>query len=165
MGNYAKINWFDVANGEGIRTSLFVSGCTHRCKGCFNFEAWDFNYGEKLDEDIIDDIISHITRKDRNIKGLSLLGGEPLENEKSILPLAKKLKEVAPEKSVWLWTGFTWDSIKHMEVLKYVDVLIDGKFQEENKNLKLKWRGSENQRVILVQESLKSNKIIEMPGV
>ena len=165
MGNYAEIKWYDVANGEGIRTSLFVSGCTHRCKGCFNFEAWDFNYGEKLNDDIIDNIISHITRKDRNIKGLSLLGGEPMDNANSILPLVRKLKEVAPEKDIWMWSGYKWANIKNEKIMGYIDVLVDGKFQMNEKNLKLKWRGSENQRVILVQESLKSNKIIEMPEV
>lgn len=163
--NYAEIKWYDVANGEGIRTSLFVAGCNHKCKGCFNYELWDFNYGKKLTEEVFDSIIKHITRKDRGIKGLSLLGGEPMDSANALLPLVKKIRSIAPEKDIWMWTGYKWDEIKDLEIIKYLDVLVDGKFQEDKKNLKLKWRGSENQRVILVQESLKAEKIILMKNI
>ena len=167
---YADIKTVDVANGKGVRVSLFVSGCTHHCKGCFNSQAWDFNYGNDFTEKQIDQIINELDHP--YISGLSLLGGEPLEhiNQKGLLPLLKKVKEKFPEKDIWCYTGYTfdkdisenmfnnWDETK--EVMSYIDVLVDGKFEEDKKDLKLKFRGSSNQRIIDVQQSLKTHKVI-----
>lgn len=167
---YADIKTVDVANGKGVRVSLFVSGCNHHCKGCFNSQAWDFNYGNDFTEKQIDRIINELDHP--YISGLSLLGGEPLEhiNQKGLLPLLKKVKEKFPEKDIWCYTGYTfdkdisenmfnnWDETK--EVMSYIDVLVDGKFEEDKKDLKLKFRGSSNQRIIDVQQSLKTHKVI-----
>ena len=167
---YAAIKKHDVANGPGVRVSLFVSGCNHNCKGCFNPEAWDFNYGKDFTEKEESEIIEAL--KPDYIKGLSLLGGEPLEavNQKGILPLVKKVKEQYPDKTVWCYTGFLFDKqvVDKMtktfdeteELLKYIDYIVDGKFEEENKDLTLQFRGSSNQRIIDVQESLKAKKIV-----
>ena len=168
--NYADIKIADVANGLGVRVSLFVSGCNHHCKGCFNEEAWDFNYGKEFTNDTIDEIIKDLNNP--YIAGLSLLGGEPLEyeNQKGILPLVKKVKQTYPEKNIWCYTGFTfdkdvidgmckkWEDTK--ELLSYIDVIVDGKFEEDKKDLSLRFRGSSNQRIIDVQKSLKENKVI-----
>ncbi len=168
--NYADIKIADVANGLGVRVSLFVSGCNHHCKGCFNEEAWDFNYGKEFTNDTIDEIIKDLNNP--YIAGLSLLGGEPLEyeNQKGILPLVKKVKQIYPEKNIWCYTGFTfdkdvidgmckkWEDTK--ELLSYIDVIVDGKFEEDKKDLSLRFRGSSNQRIIDVQKSLKENKVI-----
>ncbi len=167
---YADIKTVDVANGKGVRVSLFVSGCNHHCKGCFNSQAWDFNYGNDFTEKQIDQIINELDHP--YISGLSLLGGEPLEhiNQKGLLPLLKKVKEKFPEKDIWCYTGYTFDKdiIENMfnnwdetkEVMSYIDVLVDGKFEEDKKDLKLKFRGSSNQRIIDVQQSLKTHKVI-----
>ena len=168
--NYAEIKTFDVANGPGIRVSLFVSGCNHRCPGCFNEIAWDFNYGKPFTQDTIDSIIESL--KPDYIQGLTLLGGEPFEysNQKGLLPLVRQVREVLPQKDIWCFTGFLFDKdiIENMckkwketnELLSYIDVLVDGRFVEELKNLNLKFKGSENQRTILVNESLKSGNVI-----
>lgn len=168
--NYAEIKYCDVANGPGVRTSLFVSGCSHHCPGCFNEIAWDFNYGKPFTQDTIDSIIESL--KPDYIQGLTLLGGEPFEysNQKGLLPLVRQLREVLPQKDIWCFTGFLFDKdiIENMckkwketnELLSYIDVLVDGRFVEELKNLNLKFKGSENQRTILVNESLKSGNVI-----
>lgn len=168
--NYASIKIMDVANGPGVRMSLFVSGCRHHCPGCFNSEAWDFNYGQPFTQKEIDYIIDYV--KGPHIAGLSLLGGEPFEpeNQKGILPLLRQLKKACPEKNIWCYTGFDFekDIVGRMlneyeetpEILSYIDVLVDGKFIEELKDVSLRFRGSSNQRLILVQESLKENKIV-----
>lgn len=168
--NYAEIKYCDVANGPGVRTSLFVSGCSHHCPGCFNEIAWDFNYGKPFTQDTIDSIIESL--KPDYIQGLTLLGGEPFEysNQKGLLPLARQVREVLPQKDIWCFTGFLFDKdiIENMckkwketnELLSYIDVLVDGRFVEELKNLNLKFKGSENQRTILVNESLKSGNVI-----
>ena len=168
--NYAEIKTFDVANGPGIRVSLFVSGCNHRCPGCFNEIAWDFNYGKPFTQDTIDSIIESL--KPDYIQGLTLLGGEPFEysNQKGLLPLVRQVRKVLPQKDIWCFTGFLFDKdiIENMckkwketnELLSYIDVLVDGRFVEELKNLNLKFKGSENQRTILVNESLKSGNVI-----
>lgn len=162
--NYAEIKTFDVANGPGIRVSLFVSGCTHRCPGCFNEKAWDFNYGKLFTQDTIDYIID--TLKFDAYKGITFLGGEPLErsNQKGLLPLARKIKELYPQKTIWCFTGYEferdimgkmyneWPETK--ELLSYIDVLVDGPFIESLKNLNLVFRGSENQRLIKLPETL-----------
>ena len=166
--NYADIKRVDVANGEGVRVSVFVSGCNHHCKGCFNQCAWDFNYGNKFTEKEIDKVIEYLDHD--YINGLSLLGGEPLEkqNQIGLLPLIKKVKEKFPNKDIWCYTGFYFekDVVENMsknndttkELLKYIDVIVDGKFEEDKKDLKLKFRGSSNQRVLDVKQSLKEKK-------
>ena len=168
--NYAEIKYCDVANGPGVRTSLFVSGCSHHCPGCFNEIAWDFNYGKPFTQATIDSIIESL--KPDYIQGLTLLGGEPFEysNQKGLLPLVRQVRKVLPQKDIWCFTGFLFDKdiIENMckkwketnELLSYIDVLVDGRFVEELKNLNLKFKGSENQRTILVNESLKSGNVI-----
>lgn len=169
--NYADIKRIDVANGEGVRVSVFVSGCNHHCKGCFNQCAWDFNYGNKFTEEDIDKVITYLDHD--YISGLSLLGGEPLEpqNQEGLLPLVKKVKEKFPNKNIWCYTGFDFekDVIGKMakenktsnELVRYLDVVVDGKFEEDKKDLKLRFRGSSNQRIIDVKETLKENKVVE----
>ena len=168
--NFASIKIMDVANGPGVRISLFVSGCRHYCKGCFNAEAWDFNYGEPFTEKEIDYIIDYA--KGPHISGLSLLGGEPLEpeNQKGLLPFLRRFKAECPNKSVWCYTGFDFekDVVGRMfdeyeetrELMSYIDVVVDGKFVEELKDLSIRFRGSSNQRIIMVQESLEKNEIV-----
>ena len=168
--NYADIKKIDVANGEGVRVSLFVSGCNHHCKGCFNQCAWDFNYGDKFTEKEEQKIIEYMDHD--YIEGLSLLGGEPLEpkNQEGLLPLVKDIKEKFPDKNIWCYTGYTFDKdvMENMfenwpetkELMSYIDVLVDGKFEEDKKDLNLKFRGSSNQRIIDVPKSLKVHKVI-----
>ena len=169
---YAKIKKCDVANGPGVRVSLFVSGCNHHCKNCFNREAWDFNYGKEFTEKEIDQVLHYLDHD--YISGLSLLGGEPLEkqNQEGLLPLVKKVKEKFPNKNIWCYTGFTFDNqiIGEMikkegrkttkEMLENIDYIVDGKFIEELKDPKLRFKGSSNQRIIDVKKSLRENKII-----
>ena len=169
--NYADIKRIDVANGEGVRVSVFVSGCNHHCKGCFNECAWDFNYGNKFTEKQENEVLKDLDHD--YISGLSLLGGEPLEpsNQEGLLPLVKKVKEKFPDKKIWCYTGFDFekDVVGKMakqnettkELLQYLDVIVDGKFEEEKKDLKLRFRGSSNQRILDVKESLKENKLVE----
>lgn len=168
--NYADIKIADVANGKGVRVSLFVSGCNHHCKGCFNPQAWDFNYGKEFTEEDEERVMEDLDHS--YVAGLSLLGGEPLEhqNQKGLLPLLKKVKERFPEKNIWCYTGYKFDSdiVTNMfenwpetkELMSYIDVLVDGKFEEDKKDLNLKFRGSANQRIIDVQKSLKRHKVI-----
>ena len=166
--HFASIKNFDVANGVGVRVSLFVSGCNHHCEGCFNKEAWDFNYGNEFSEEEINKIIEML--KPDYIKGLTLLGGEPMEivNQEGILPLVKKIKEIYPNKTIWCYSGFTFDQIMKMcekwdttkELITYFDVLVDGKFELSKKDLSIRFRGSSNQRIIDMRESLKENKVI-----
>lgn len=163
---YAKIKKTDVANGPGVRVSIFVSGCHHHCKGCFNEEAWDFNYGNVFTEETIEEIINDL--KPDYISGLSLLGGEPFEpiNQKGLLPLLKKVKEVYPEKTIWAYSGYLYEELKEMdfpetkEILNLIDVLVDGKFDEDLKDPMLYFRGSSNQRVIDMNETRKKKKIV-----
>lgn len=169
--NYADIKRIDVANGEGVRVSVFVSGCNHHCKGCFNECAWDFNYGNKFTEQQEEEVLKDLDHD--YISGLTLLGGEPLEpaNQEGLLPLVKKAKEKFPDKKIWCYTGFDFEkdvvgkmarqSDTTKELLKYIDVVVDGKFEEDKKDLKLRFRGSSNQRILDVQESLKENKPVE----
>lgn len=168
--NYADIKYCDVANGLGIRVSIFVSGCTHHCKNCFNEIAWDFNYGSPFTETQIDQIIEYL--RPSHISGLSLLGGEPLErsNQQGLLPLIRRVKNEYPQKDIWCFTGYDFekDVIGHMynewpetkELLSYIDVCVDGRFVEELKDLTLRFKGSSNQRIILVQPSLKQHRTI-----
>ena len=166
---YASIKKCDIANGSGVRISLFVSGCRHHCPGCFNSEAWDFNFGNEFTEKEIDEIIASL--EPDYIKGLSLLGGEPLEkeNQVGILPLLRKVKEVyGDKKDIWCYTGFLFDEevLNKMydndvtkELLSYIDIIVDGKFDIKLKNPSLRFRGSSNQRIIDVKESLDKGKV------
>lgn len=168
--HYAEIKNFDIANGLGVRVSLFVSGCTHRCKNCFNEIAWDFNYGKVFDEEVEQLLLDYL--KPNHIRGLSLLGGEPLEpqNQRALLPFIKKVKYLYPDKDIWCYTGYLFDKelLENSrarcevtdELLSYFDVIVDGKFEEELKDLALKFRGSSNQRIIDVKKSLEAKEVI-----
>lgn len=167
--NYANIKNCDIANGPGVRISLFVSGCTHHCKGCFNEVAWDFDYGEPFTQETIQYILELM--KPAYIKGLTLLGGEPFEpqNQGAVVSLLRQVKKAYPEKSIWAFSGYLFEKITShtlgdwdvtREFLSYLDVLVDGPFVEEKKNLALRFRGSENQRLIDVPASLASGRVI-----
>ncbi len=171
--NYANIKFNDIANGEGIRTSLFVSGCTHHCKNCFNRETWDFNYGKVFDESVQDKIISSLAPD--HINGLTLLGGEPMEpaNQRGLINFVKRVKSSYPNKTIWCYTGYLMDkellspSRAHCpwtrELLSYIDILVDGEFVEELKDITLRFKGSSNQRIIDVPASLANDTIILSP--
>lgn len=168
--NYATIKNNDIANGPGVRVSLFVSGCTHRCKGCFNEIAWDFDYGKPFTQETIDSILEMLSPG--YIQGITLLGGEPFEpqNQPAILELLRQIKAKYPQKSIWAFSGYLFD--KEIltgklgpweiteEYLSYLDVLVDGRFVEEKKDLSLRFRGSSNQRLIDVPKSLASDTIV-----
>lgn len=161
---YAKIRKMDISNGEGVRVSLFVQGCSFHCKNCFNQETWDFNGGKEFTTAEIQKIIE-LANKDY-IAGLSVLGGEPLHpnNIESVSMLCQYFKFKYPKKSIWVWTGFKYEDIlkmgKNYNIFGYIDVLVDGQFEEDKKDLTLKWRGSANQRVIDCKKSLAENKVI-----
>lgn len=173
--NYAAIKKHDVANGPGVRVSLFVSGCTHYCKGCFNSEAWDFSYGHLFTEDTVNEIVEALSPG--YIKGFSLLGGEPFHpaNQKELVLLLKKIKKIYPQKDIWCYTGYLYDeellgtgdaaTPEASEMLKYIDVLVDGRFDENLKNLNLRFRGSENQRIIDVAKTLEFGKTVFWNGI
>lgn len=166
--NYADIKKCDIANGPGVRVTLFVSGCTHRCKGCFNEVTWDFDYGNPFDESTQEQILKWLSPD--YIAGLTLLGGEPLEyvNMQALLPFVQKVKKRYPNKDIWCYTGYRfeedilgrfctqWSDMK--EFLACIDVLVDGEFILEQKDISLQFRGSANQRIILVQESLRKGE-------
>ena len=165
--NYATIKNCDIANGPGVRVSLFVSGCTHRCPGCFNEVAWDFDYGEPFTEEVMDSILEML--RPSYIRGLTLLGGEPFEpqNQSAVVQLLRKIKKEMPEKSIWAFSGYLFDKDilsgrlgDCSEYVSYLDVLVDGPFVEAKKNLSLRFRGSENQRLIDVPASLASGAIV-----
>lgn len=169
---YAKIKKCDVANGPGVRVSLFVTGCNHHCKNCFNREAWDFNYGNDFTDKETSEIIEDL--KPEHITGLSLLGGEPFEmvNQEGLVPLVKKVKQTYPNKKIWCYTGYTFDNqiLGNMigkenrestkELLNNIDYIVDGKFVEELKDPKLQFRGSSNQRIIDVKKTLAQKEIV-----
>lgn len=170
--HYATIKWTDIANGEGVRVSLFVSGCTHRCKNCFNEIAWDFSYGEPFTKAVEEEIIKALASP--FIAGLSLLGGEPLEpqNQEALYPFIQRIKSLYPEKNIWCYTGFVFDektgelTARHKNtavtksLISLFDVLVDGPFVEDLKDIRLKFRGSSNQRVIDVQKTLAEKQIV-----
>ena len=168
--SYAEIKQYDVANGTGVRVSIFVSGCTHHCKHCFNEETWDFNYGRPFSETEADQIVEYL--KPDYVAGLSVLGGEPFEpsNQEGLLPLLQAVKKEYPEKDIWCYTGYLFDKqiLEDMcrksevtrQMLSCIDILVDGRFVEEKKNLKLRFRGSENQRIIDVKKSLEQGRVI-----
>lgn len=171
MSNIAKIKLYDIVNGKGIRTSIFFSGCTHACKGCFNEELWDFNVGKPFTKELYETEIKPTIND--HIAGISILGGEPLHprNTEAVSDLIDWFRQDFPNKSIWLWSGYTWEELmnrcKKTEeddlswILCSIDILVDGRFIEEQKDLKnLKWCGSKNQRVINVQETLLQNKVV-----
>lgn len=167
--NYGEIKSFDIANGEGVRVSLFVSGCTHHCKNCFNKETWDFNFGKPFTKEVEDSIIEMLASN--YIDGFSLLGGEPFEpqNQRVLTPFLKRIKEKFPNKSIWCYTGYLFDDELLSEsrarcectdeMLSLIDVLVDGEFVQDLYNITLAFRGSENQRIIDVQKSLETGEI------
>ena len=168
--NYGEIKKHDIANGEGVRVSLFVSGCTHHCKDCFNSETWDFNFGKPFTKEIEDEIIESLAPD--YINGFSLLGGEPFEpsNQKVLVNLLKQIKQTYPNKTIWCYSGYLFD--KELlnnsrarcevtdEMLSYIDILVDGRFVAELKDISLSFRGSSNQRIIDVKKSLEFDKVI-----
>lgn len=173
--NYATIKWYDISNGPGVRVSLYVSGCRNHCKGCFNKETWDFDYGEPFTEEIEDKIIEAM--KHDYICGFTLLGGDPFEpeNSKVLAPFMKRLRALYPDKSFWCFTGYDLDAdlltgkqgdiSDVMDILHTLDVLVDGRFVEEKKDLNLRFKGSSNQRTILVKDTLKNDEVVLWDGV
>ena len=173
---YGAIKKFDIANGEGIRTSLFVSGCRNRCKNCFNKDTWDFNFGFEFTNEVMEEVLS--TFNHSFIKGLTVLGGEPMEpeNQRGLLPFIKEFKRRYPDKDLWLYTGNLYEELTGQcgahykclditaELLSYVDILVDGPFVEEEKSIGLRFRGSKNQRVIDLNKTRKENKIVIWDG-
>lgn len=172
--NYATIKKYDVANGPGVRVSLFVSGCTHHCPECFNAEAWDFQYGQPYTEETEAEILAALDHS--YIRGLSLLGGEPLEdaNRPTVLRLLQKVRRLYPEKDIWCYTGYTFDQDllawaaagrkDVLPLLEQLDVLVDGEFVAAQKNLRLPFRGSENQRILDVPASLRRKEAVCAEG-
>lgn len=170
--NYADIKTVDIQDGTGVRVSLYVSGCHFHCKGCHNPEAWDFNYGQEFTEETENYILKLLGRE--YISGLSLLGGEPLEpkNQKALINLVRKAKQQYPDKDIWCYTGYDFekDILNNMykkfdftqKLLDNIDIIVDGEFQEENKIVDLKFRGSTNQRKVDVKKSLKNNSIVQL---
>ena len=168
--NYGQIKNCDIANGEGVRVTLFVSGCTNRCKGCFQPETWDFNYGQPYTQETEDEIIKLL--EPEYINGLTLLGGEPFEpeNQRVLVSLVKKVKVLYPNKTVWAFTGFTLEQLMHQaphprtevtqDLLFNIDVLVDGRYEADKKNVTLKFRGSENQRLIDLPKTFKAGNIV-----
>lgn len=168
--NYCNIKNCDIADGTGVRVSLFVSGCRNHCEGCFQKETWDFSYGEEFTEETEKTILEMLSES--YINGLTILGGEPMEeeNQRALLPFLKKVRERFPDKDIWLYSGYTFEAMltegmrPRCEVtsrlLSNIDVLVDGRFEEEKKNISLRFRGSENQRIIDVQKSAKEGRIV-----
>lgn len=167
--NYGQVFYADTANGIGARISLFVSGCTHHCPGCFNEETWDFNFGDPFTREVEDDIIEHL--RPSYIDGLSLLGGEPMEaqNQRALLPFLERVKQEVPHATVWIYSGYTFEELLDKEnrrchteatrrILELADILVDGKFILAEKDVKLRFRGSRNQRILELKESLKENR-------
>lgn len=173
--NYAAIKWYDISNGPGVRVSLYVSGCRNHCKGCFNRETWDFDYGEKFTEEVEKKIINGL--KPDYISGFTLLGGDPFEpeNARELAPFMKRLRAAYPDKSFWCFTGYDLDAellsgkqadlSDIMDMLGTLDVLVDGRFVEEKKDLNLRFRGSSNQRIILVKPTLERDEVVLWDGV
>ena len=160
---YNTIRKMDISNGPGVRVSIFMQGCAFHCKNCFNPETWDFEGGKEFNDDTIKTVLD--LGGQSHIKGLSILGGEPMHpsNIEGTTKLAKAFKEKYPDKTIWAWTGFKFDrDLKDKEVMKYIDVLVDGQYQDELHSPILKWKGSSNQRVIDVKQSLDKNEVIQI---
>lgn len=173
--NYGNIKFYDIADGEGVRVTLFVSGCTHHCKGCFQPETWDFNFGKEFTRETEKEILTAL--ENEYIAGLTLLGGEPFEpdNQRALLPFLREVKERFPRKTIWSYTGYLYEELlgekkppkgnrprceATEEMLSLLDVLVDGEFVEEKKNMMLKFRGSENQRIIDLRETRRRGTLV-----
>ena len=167
--NYANIKTYSIENGTGVRVSLFVSGCTHHCKNCFNAEAWDFEYGKPFTKETEDEVIEDL-RPDY-MAGITLLGGEPMEpvNQRGLISLIRRIREELPQKTIWIYSGYVYEDFKdggraHCEVtdeiLSLCDILVDGPFVEEKKNISLRFRGSENQRIIDLKKTRAAGKVV-----
>ena len=167
--NYGEIKYCDIANGTGVRTSLFVSGCRNRCEDCFNAATWNFDYGKPFTKEVEDEIIESL--KPSYIKGLSVLGGEPFEpeNQKTVLNLIRRVKSETENKTVWIYSGFTYEQLlsgsraaleEAKEILAAADILVDGRYDKKLRNISLAFRGSENQRIIDLQKTAKQGEIV-----
>ena len=159
IADYKPFNFVD---GEGVRCSLYVSGCLFHCEGCYNQATWNFNYGQIYTSELENQILSDLTAS--YVQGLTILGGEPFLNTGFLIPLIQRVRRELPEKDIWCWTGYTWEELQNetsdkLEMLNLLDILVDGRFEIDKKNLNLQFRGSSNQRIIDVQKSLKSGKI------
>jgi len=167
--HYGAVKNTDIANGAGVRVSLFVSGCRNRCKGCFQPETWSFTYGSEFTDETADQIIDML--KPAYIQGLTILGGDPFEpeNQRDLLPFIKRVRETYPDKDIWMFSGYTFEELtggnphcaigETPEILKNIDILIDGRFEENLRNLSLQFRGSSNQRIIDIHKTLDSGEI------
>lgn len=164
---YQQLNKSDISNGEGVRVSLFVSGCTHKCKGCHNPKSWDSDAGIEYTKETEEEILDVVQKS--YIRGLTLSGGDPLhpQNRNELVSLVKRIKTELPEKDIWIWTGYEFEEIKDIELVKYCDVAVTGRFDITRRDISdaNRWRGSTNQRVIDVQASLKSKKTIGLGGI
>lgn len=160
--NYANIKYDDIANGPGVRVSLFVSGCRNKCKGCFQPETWNFDYGKPFTDTEKNDIIDYL--RSRFVTGITILGGDPFEpeNEPVVEKLLMDIKDIYPNKSVWVYTGYLYEDLieKYPNIFWYIDVLVDGRFEEEKKDISLKFRGSSNQRIIDIVKSITMNRVV-----
>lgn len=159
---FGKLNKTDIANGTGVRVSLFVSGCTHYCKGCFNPETWNFEYGQPFTEDTVTEILDALAPE--HIDGLTVLGGEPLhdKNYLEVMSLLARVKKEYPTKSIWVYTGGRYEDYKDSFIMRFIDVLVDGAFVESKKDITLRFRGSSNQRIINVPASLSTGLVVSM---
>lgn len=163
--NYSKIKRFSIENGPGCRISLFVSGCRNRCKGCFNPETWNFNYGREFTSETLQELQGLLS--DEHVAGLSILGGDPFEpeNQQCVYDICRAVREqFGDSKTIWIWTGYHWEDLRDNPIMKYIDVLVDGPFVEELKDLRLFYRGSRNQRVIDIPESNTCGAAIRWKG-
>ena len=172
--NYGEIKTTDIANGIGVRTSLFVSGCTHHCKGCFNPDTWDYNYGRTFTKEVEDEIIESL--KPAYVSGLTILGGEPMEvaNQRALRPFLQRVRTLLPNKTIWIYSGYLYEELTDKDnkrchgddtevILSLIDVLVDGEFMLDLKDITLKFRGSSNQRIIDVKKTLETGKIVLDP--
>lgn len=157
--NYGKINYTDIANGPGVRVSLFVSGCRNKCEGCFNRESWDFNYGKKFTISTLTDLLLALDKP--YISGLTILGGDPLEPENlpTVTSICRTIKTINDSKNIWIYTGYLYEDFQNLELFDYVDVVVDGKFIESEKDISLQFRGSKNQKIVDVKRSKMENEV------
>ncbi|HFU4495645.1 TPA: anaerobic ribonucleoside-triphosphate reductase activating protein [Streptococcus suis] len=162
QGRIIDYKAFNFVDGEGVRCSLYVSGCMFHCEGCYNVATWSFKAGIPYTQELEDRIIDDLSQP--YVQGLTLLGGEPFLNTGTVLPLVKRIRKELPEKDIWSWTGYTWEELMQetpdkLELLSYLDILVDGRYDRTKRNLMLQFRGSSNQRIIDVQQSLKDSRI------
>lgn len=157
--NYGKINYTDIANGPGVRVSLFVSGCRNKCKGCFNQESWDFNFGKKFTISTLTNLLLALDKP--YISGLTILGGDPLEPENlpTVTSICRTIKTINDSKNIWIYTGYLYEDFQNLELFDYVDVVVDGKFIESEKDISLQFRGSKNQKIVDIKRSKKENEV------